>query len=241
MVQKTNLKLQIGEKLFDLNSMGKLQLGIFKSRPNRFIGIIEVEGKEKVCHIADTGRLKEILTKNRIILVSKNRPELKTDYKLIACKMEQMVLINTSIHSKIAYNAIEKGLFGFKPENIKKEVTIGNSRLDFLINNNRYVELKGSNLLVENTCKFPDAPTTRGKKHVDELIQLKKQGFHTTILIMSMRKCDKFTTHRERDPEFANSFDKAMELGVEFKGFKVKIDKTNNNVVYNGELQLEQS
>lgn len=238
MEMKKKFELKIGEELFDVNSMGKIVKGEFVSRPNRFIGIVKVDGKEKICHIADTGRLKEILTEGRELLLSKNRPELKTDYKLIACKMEHMVLINTSIHSIIAYNAILKGLFGFKPDNLKKEVTVGKSRLDFLINNNIYVELKGSNLLVDNTCKFPDAPTTRGKKHVEELIKLKEQGLNASILIMSMRNCETFIPHKERDPEFAKVFAKALAYGVEFKGFRVKVNYPENKVVYNGGLKL---
>ncbi len=237
--KKKQHKLQPFEPLFDLNSMGEIVKGTFISRPNRFIGRVSVNGEEKICHIADTGRLKEILTKGREVLLSKNRPELKTDYKLLGCKMEHMVLINTSIHSKITLNAIKKGLFGYIPKSIESEVKVGNSRLDFLIDKKLFIELKGSNLLDRNTCKFPDAPTVRGTKHIEELIKLKKSGYSAKILIISMRKCSYFLPHKERDINFANAFYKALKLGVEFQGFKVKIDETSNTVVYNGELSLK--
>jgi sugar fermentation stimulation protein A len=232
-------KLQQGEVLFDLNSMGEIVKGNFVSRPNRFIGKVTVQGEEKICHIADTGRLKEILTSGREVLLSKNRPSLKTDYKLLGCKMEHMVLINTSVHSKITLTAMKKGLLGYVPKSIATEIKVENSRLDFLIDKHMYVELKGSNLLIENTCKFPDAPTMRGTKHIEKLIKLKKSGFDAKILIISMRKCSYFSPYRERDENFANAFYKALKLGVEFQGFKVKINEQNNTVVFNGELKLK--
>ncbi|BBB33313.1 sugar fermentation stimulation protein A [Thermotomaculum hydrothermale] len=227
--------LKIGDTLFDLSQMGEIFHGKFIERKNRFIGIVEVEGKEYICHIADTGRLKEILTEGRDIILVKNPPTLKTDFKLIACKMEQWALINTSIHSKIARNAIEKGVLGFIPEKVKSEVKTGKSRLDFLVDN-IYIELKGSNLLIGDKCIFPDAPTVRGLKHLNELIELKKSGNEAGILIMALRDCNCFETNKELDPDFSLAFDKAIKHGVKFFGFKVKIK--NNKVVYNGQLNI---
>lgn len=238
MEMNLNSKLKVGDVLFDLNKMGEIVKGIFIERPNRFIGNVLVNGEEKICHISDTGRLKEILTEKREIILSKNPPHLKTDYKLIACLVEHYVLINTSIHSQIAKKAIEMGLLGFIPNSIQKEVKYGNSRLDFLIDNENYIELKGSNLLDGNTCKFPDAPTVRGKKHLDELIELKQKGFQSTILIVSMRECEYFIPFEKRDPEFAKTFKKALNCGVKFKGFKVKVNHPENKVVFNGYLKL---
>ncbi len=227
--------MKIGETLFDLSQMGEIVKGKFIERKNRFIGVVEVEGKEFICHIADTGRLKEILTKGRDILLSKNSPQLKTDFKLIACKMEQWALINTSIHSKIAKKAIAKGVLGFIPQSVRSEVKIGNSRLDFLVDD-LYLELKGSNLLIGEKCVFPDAPTTRGLKHLNELISLKKEGKKAGILIMALRDCNCFETNKRLDPDFSNTFENALNNGVKFFGFKVKIE--NNKIIYNGSLFL---
>ena len=105
-------------ELFDLNQLGELAYGKFVSRPNRFVGEILVDGKSATCHIADTGRLKEILTIGRRILVAKNPPHLKTDYRLIACEMDEWVLINTPIHTHIARAAIRKGVLGVKCEDL---------------------------------------------------------------------------------------------------------------------------
>ena len=226
-----------GEVLFNLSDLGEIYRGRFVERKNRFIGIVEVEGKEFVCHIADTGRLKEILIKGREVILSKNPPSLKTDFKLLACKMEQWALINTSVHSKIAEKAIKRGVLGFVPENVKREVKVGNSRLDFLVDN-IYLELKGSNLLIDNHCVFPDAPTSRGLKHLNELISLVENGKKAGILIMALRDCNYFRTNEKLDPEFSSAFKKALSKGVRFFGFRVKVSG-DYKVVYNGELFLK--
>ncbi len=201
-------------ELFDLNQLGELAYGEFVSRPNRFVGEILVDGKSATCHIADTGRLKEILTTGRRILVAKNPPHLKTDYRLIACEMDEWVLINTAIHTHVARAAIRKGVLGFIPEALKPEVKVGNSRLDFLVDNHLFVELKGTNLVLDSQCRFPDAPTTRGRRHLEELIQLKKNGKDAMILILSLRNCPCFVPNRDMDPVFADTFQKAMQSGV---------------------------
>ena len=213
-------------ELLNLNSLGKLEKAIFIERVNRFLGKILINGLEKSCYIADTGRLEEILIEGREILVVKNRESLKTDYTLITAKMrDELVLINTSLHSSIAYNAIKQGVLGFIPQTIKKEVKYKNSRFDYLVDNKTFVELKGCNLIKEDTCLFPNAPTVRGTKHLKELILAKKEGYNSIILIMAVRDCKYFLPNSEMDKEFANMFYKALENGVEFKAFKIRIDE----------------
>jgi len=225
-------------KLFDLKSLGEIEKGIFIERPNRFVGICKIKNEKKVCHIADPGRLKEILTNGRQILAVKNKPEMKTEYKIIAAKMEDgWILLNTSFHSKIALNAIKAGVLGFIPEKVKAEVKFGESRLDYLIDEKVFVELKGSNLLIDKKCVFPDAPTKRGTRHINELIKAKEKGFEAVILIMGLRECKCFRTNKDLDPEFSSVFQEALEKGVKFVGFKIKIDK-DMNIVLNGKMEL---
>ncbi|WP_456402810.1 DNA/RNA nuclease SfsA [Persephonella sp.] len=225
-------------ELFDLNSFGNLTTGVFLERKNRFVGTVKVNNKIFTCHISDTGRLKEILNNGRKVLLAKNKESLKTDFKLVAAYMEDgWVLINTSVHSKIAYNAIKNGVLGFTPKIIKKEVPFGKSRIDFLVDNNHFIELKGSNLLIKDKCLFPDAPTERGKKHILELISSVKEGFKATILIMGLRNCRCFSPNKKLDPEFHNLFFKGLKSGVKFKGFKISIN-SNFKVIYSGEMKL---
>lgn len=227
-------------EIFDLNKIGKLEEGIFLERLNRFVGKIKVKDRIFSCHIADTGRLREILTEGRKIWIVKNRKGLKTDYKLVSAEMEnkEMVLVNTSIHSKIALNSIKKGVLGFIPDKIKSEFKFGNSRLDFLIDDNILVELKASNLLINNRCIFPDAPTERGVKHLNELLEAKKKGYKSIILIMGLRDCDCFLPNKNLDRIFSDTFFKVLSEGVKFAGFKIKINRENKKIYLNGKMNI---
>ncbi len=224
--------------LLDLSEkFGNLKEATFLQRKNRFVGECLLNGKIITCHIADTGRLKEILVKGRKVLISLNPPHLKTDSKLIAAEMEEgFILLNTSIHSLIGEAAIKQGVLGFVPKTLKKEATVGKSRIDFLIDGNHYVELKGCNLRKGNVCLFPDAPTERGRKHLEELIKLKEKGFHTSILLMILRDAEFFKPNEQTDPQFAETFYKALKKGVEFKAFRVKI--VDGKIVLNGTVKL---
>ncbi len=223
--------------LFDLKTLGRLTTGTLIKRQNRFLATALVEGEIKKVHIADTGRLEEILTPQRELLLLHNRPGLKTEYTLVASKMEEgWVLVNTRLHSPIAYRAIEKGVLGFIPKHIQKEVTFGKSRLDFQADE-AFVELKGCSLVQNGLCLFPNAPTTRGVKHLQELIQISQKGFLAYLLIMAVRHCRCFMPHPTRDEKFKETFYKALKSGVKFRGFFIRIDE-NLQVVWDGNLDL---
>lgn len=229
--------------LLNLNAHygGPLLRAKFLERLNRFVARIEYQGQEYSCHLAETGRLKEILVEGRDILVFKHDETKKTDFKLISVKMpDGWILLNTSIHSRIAAKAIERGVLGFVPENIRAEVSVGKSRLDFLLNNEIYLELKGSNLLVGNSCVFPDAPTSRGKRHVEELISLVEKGKRAIILIMTVRDAHYFRTNDDMDPAFAATFRNALQKGVEFKAFRARMEEINGEwlVLQDREVEL---
>lgn len=226
--------------LFDLNSLGVLKEGIFLERINRFVGKVEIDNGVSTVHIADTGRLKEILTTGRKVFLVKNREGLKTDYKLVLADMgfEDYVLVNTSLHSKIGLEAIKRGVLGFIPESIKPEVKYKSSRFDYLVNDNIFVELKASNLLIGNKCVFPDAPTKRGVKHLLELKDAVDNGFRGIILIMGLRNCECFYPNTNLDKEFSDTFFKVLKDNVEFRGFKVKIDSKTKKVVLDGKFNV---
>jgi sugar fermentation stimulation protein A len=224
-------------KLFDLKTLGELSTGRLKSRQNRFLALADVDGREAKVHIPDTGRLEEILTPGRELLLLKNRPGLKTHCTLIAAKMEEgWVLINTRLHIPIAKAALQKGLLGFRPQRIETEVTFGESRIDFLADDT-YIELKGCSLVQDGVCLFPNAPTTRGVKHIRDLIAAKEAGYNAAVLILGLRRCQCFAPHPSRDENFKKIFDEAMARGVQFMGFFIKIDQ-NLEICYDGSLKL---
>ncbi len=227
--------------LLENKHFGKLIYGNFIERLNRFVGLCKVGNEIEKCHIADTGRLKEILVKGKDILLMENKNTNKTKYKLLAVKMEEgFILVNTSYHSKIGQRLIENGFLGFKPKKIKREVRYNNSRIDFLIDDKVFVELKGCNLKIDDNCIFPDAPTERGLKHLKNLIQLKKESFESAIMVIAFRDCNKFLPNFDTDKKFSEYFIKAIEKDVKFYGFKVKFDN-EFNIVYNGKILISEA
>jgi len=205
-------------------------------RPNRFVALARVGEKQIRVHVADTGRLEEILTPGRRLLLLRNRSGMRTDYTLLAAWMEEgWVLINTRLHAPIARRAIREGVLGWVPRSLRSEVRYGSSRLDYRADD-CFVELKGCSLVLENRCLFPNAPTTRGTRHLEELIAARREGYRACILLMGLRSCHCFSPHPDRDPVFRETFARALNAGVLFRGFFVRID--GFRVLYDGVLNL---
>ncbi|MCX7760040.1 MAG: DNA/RNA nuclease SfsA [Hydrogenothermaceae bacterium] len=208
--------------------------GRFIKRLNRFVGLVDVGGRLVKVHISDTGRLKEILTEGREIYITLSK-NLKTDGKLLFAKMEDgFILLNTSYHSKIAYNLLKSM---FPNLSVKPEYRYNESRIDFLVNDEYLVEVKGCNLLVDNLCLFPDAPTERGVKHLHHLIKSKKEGYKPILLILAFRDCDCFFPNLKTDKMFFEAFKMAIKEGVECRIFKLKVDE-DFNIIVDREIDL---
>jgi len=146
-----------------------LKSGIFLTRPNRFVSEILYKNKVELAHIHDPGRLNELLIKGREILFTNSSGKLKYYVKAVKSE-EKWILIDTSLHSKIAMK-----LFSYMSEfsnvkEIKKEVPIGKSRIDFVLDG-MPLEVKGVTLVKKELALFPDAPTERGTRHVQEIIE----------------------------------------------------------------------
>ncbi|MHA1933139.1 MAG: DNA/RNA nuclease SfsA, partial [Promethearchaeota archaeon] len=172
-----------------------LMSGIFQERPNRFAGIINYKGKYETAHIHDPGRLEELLTKGAEVLFTHSQGKLKYYIKAVK-KEEEWILINSALHSKFALK-----IFNYLPEfsnvkEIKNEVRFGKSRIDFTLDGVP-LEVKGCSLVVDGLALFPDAPTERGTRHVEEII--KNKGI---ILILILCKARKFSQNKETDPKF---------------------------------------
>lgn len=198
--------------------------GVFIDRPNRFLGVVDINGERVKVHIHDPGRLKEILYPgNRVLLryaLSKNR---KTRWDLLAGKVNsQWVLIHSGFHRKLAekiFSIPEISPFKDVAE-IRAEVSYNKSRLDFLITTYSreriWIEVKGCTLAKNGIALFPDAPTTRGKRHIEELIQLREEGERAAVIVLVFRRdVNCFAPNCETDPEFCRTFLKGIERGVE--------------------------
>ena len=217
--------------LFNLKEhFGRLVPATFVNRLNRFVVVAQVNGELRTAHLSDTGRLSELLTPSSPLLLAPN-PKGKLDYKVVAVKKAgQWVLINTQVHPKIAQRLIEEGYLGFRPKEVRREVKAGKSRIDFLIDGHFYLEVKGCNLAVSGKCLFPDAPTERGRKHLEELIELKKRGYRAGVLFLAFRECAELLPNSKTDPAFAEAFKRAKSEGVEFFAFNLSLNPVSGEV-----------
>jgi sugar fermentation stimulation protein A len=204
--------------------------GIFKERPNRFLGIVDIISDSKIekyseeVHIHDPGRLRELLYPgNQILLKRATNPERKTRWDIIAARAEeQWVLIHSGYHRAITENILQnKSLCPFgKLNSIKAEVPFGHSRLDFLLTTNNdtnmLVEVKGCTLTRDGIALFPDAPTERGTRHIETLMNAKVNGYSTALIVLVFRQDSKcFMPNSDTDPKFTSMFKTAVLSGLE--------------------------
>jgi len=221
---------------------------IFLERLNRFVGLVQLKDGDfsgEKAHIHDPGRLEELLFEsNEVLLRKARRAGRKTRWDLIAAKYEdQFVLVNSGIHRRISEKIISNpdiSPFG-EVKQIKAEVRRGSSRLDFYIttknNESIWIEVKGCTLAVDGKALFPDAPTARGKKHLDELIQVRKAGERAAIVILIFRQdAECFGPNWTTDPDFSKVFELAVSKGVEV--YPLSIGFYKEVLTYSGRLPL---
>ncbi|MHA1986745.1 MAG: DNA/RNA nuclease SfsA [Promethearchaeota archaeon] len=206
-----------------------LMKGIFISRPNRFVGEIRYKGNMETAHIHDPGRLKELLIEGVEVLFTHSRGKLKYYIKAVKADHE-WVLIDSALHSKIALK-----VFNYLPElsrvkEIKKEVPLGKSRIDFTLDGVP-LEVKGCSLVVDGLALFPDAPTERGTRHVEEII--KHDGI---ILFLILRKAREFAPNKGTDPRFSGKLIEARNKGIKIIAVQISFD--GKTIYYNGKIPL---
>ena len=210
--------------------------GKFKSRPNRFIAIVEIDGAEEICHVKNTGRCKELLVKDTVVYLSKSdNPNRKTKYDLIAVEKGNLLInMDSQVVNGVCCEYIPKM---FKDiVRIKPECKYENSRFDFFVETKTekiFIECKGVTLEENGVALFPDAPTERGRKHLKELQNAVKNGYATyVVFIIQMKGVTRFEPNVKTHREFSEELKSAKENGVNILAFdcivtedEIKIDK----------------
>ena len=195
-----------------------VRTGRFLSRPNRFIAHVDVDGIDTVCHVKNTGRCKELLTPNcTVILEQADNPTRKTPYDLIAVyKGERLINMDSQAPNAVAADYLAHR---FPTATIRREVTYGDSRFDFHIQDGDeqwFVEVKGCTLEIDNVGYFPDAPTERGVKHIRHLIRATEEGYRAAILfIIQMEGVAAIRPNDTTHPAFGETLREAAAKGVE--------------------------
>ena len=192
----------------------------FRNHPNRFIANVELDGTEETVHVKNTGRCKELLIPGReVILEESSNPGRKTRYDLICVnKNGRWINMDSQIPNKAAKEWICGGGLFPEPVEVKTEKKYGNSRFDLYVESERrkaFVEVKGVTLEEKNVVRFPDAPTQRGIKHMEELIRCMQDGYEAYVLfVIQMKDVKRFEPNWRTHREFGETLCKAAKAGV---------------------------
>ena len=198
----------------------KVTEGTFLNRPNRFIAEVAIGGELERVHVKNTGRCRELLVPGcRCYLSDSENPQRKTRYDLIAVqKGELLINMDSQVVNFLVEDYLKKGTLFSKEALIRREVTYGNSRFDFYIEDGSrkiFLEVKGVTLENEGIASFPDAPTERGVKHLKELIAASKEGFETYVFfVIQMKSVKLFTPNDVTHPAFGETLRRASKEGV---------------------------
>lgn len=197
--------------------------GKFLERPNRFIAICEIDGKEEICHVKNTGRCRELLVKGATVYLEKSpNPNRKTQFDLVTVqKNGKLINMDSQIPNYIVVESLSKIFDNIKY--VKQEYKYGNSRFDIYVeteNDKIFVEVKGVTLENDGVVRFPDAPTLRGIKHLKELQKAITEGYRTCVVfLIQMDNVKYFEPNYDTHPEFAKALEEARSNGVEIYAF----------------------
>ena len=200
---------------------GKILPARFLSRPNRFVARVEAEGEELVCHVKNTGRCRELLVPGATVWLKESpNPSRKTKFDLIAVeKWDRLINMDAQAPNKVFGEWAAAGGFREGLTLLRPETTYGSSRFDFYWESSKsrgFVEVKGVTLEEDGVVRFPDAPTLRGVKHLDELAKAREAGYEAAVcFVIQMENVRWFAPNDETHPEFGQALRRAAQAGVE--------------------------
>lgn len=198
-----------------------IQRGVFLARPNRFVAHVELAGEQVVCHVKNTGRCRELLIPGAAVyLEASDNPARKTRYDLVAVEKGAR-LINMDAQAPNKVFGEWAGAGGFRPELslLRPETTFGHSRFDFYWESSDargFVEVKGVTLEENGVVRFPDAPTQRGVRHLEELMAARAAGYQAAVcFVIQMEGVTGFRPNDTTHPQFGAALRRAAQAGVE--------------------------
>lgn len=215
---------------------GKIVEGKFIERLNRFVAVCSIDGQEVHCHVKNTGRCKEILVEGvQCFLEESENPGRKYKYSLVTLKKgEKLINIDSQAPNKAAMEFLSQGRLYSDIENLRAEKTYGNSRFDFYFEHGgrkAYLEVKGVTLERDGAVFFPDAPTERGTKHLNELCECIKDGYEAYVLfVVQMKGVSHFSPNSVTDPDFSAALKRASDCGVKILCYDCVVTENEMNI-----------
>lgn len=209
----------------------ELLWGEFRARPNRFTLVVALSGGEVRAHLPNPGRLAELLSPGRRILLRPASQKRKTPFTAVGVDLGSfLVSLDSTLPNRMFPRFLAQGalpeLSGFRI--VAKEPRLGRGRADFLLVRNEkrlWVEVKSVTCVEEGVALFPDAPTVRGRRHLLELAEVARSGERALILFVVQRPdAERFGPHARIDPSFAQAFCQALAQGVQARALVCSFD-----------------
>ena len=219
----------------------------FCDRPNRFIAHVKINGVMETVHVKNTGRCRELLVPGYpVILEKSDNPARKTAYDLISvCKEGRWINMDSQAPNEAAAEWIQGG--GLFPEEVSvyRERKYGNSRFDIYVESperKAFIEVKGVTLEENNIVRFPDAPTERGLKHVEELAECMQDGYEAYLLfVIQLKDVRKFQPNWNTHHRFGDALKAARETGVRILAMDCMIGEDFMRIQDPVEVDLEET
>ena len=193
----------------------------FLERPNRFIAYVELMGERTKVHVKNTGRCRELLTDHTKVYLEKNDSEKRaTAYDLVAVeKKDRLVNMDSNAPNQVVGEWLLAGGLYEDVSLVRPEKTFGNSRFDFYVESGSgrkaFIEVKGVTLERDDVAAFPDAPSERALKHVEELIEASRQGYEAYLLFVVQMKGIRYVEPNwDTQPAFGEALKRARNAGV---------------------------
>tara|TARA_X000000950_G_scaffold120207_1_gene150656 strand:- start:695 stop:1390 length:696 start_codon:yes stop_codon:yes gene_type:complete len=229
-----------------MNFKNKLISGLLIKRYKRFFVDIKIKNQIITAHCPNTGSMYGLLNEgNKVWISESNNPNRKLKYTLEIIEVNKaMVGVNTHSSNKIVEHALQNNLIDEFNDilEIKPETKFGlNTRFDFLVLNKKskaFIEVKNVTLLrKKELAEFPDAVTTRGLKHINELLKAVRKNYKIYILYLVQRNdCKSFTIAKDIDPDYANALVKAVKNKLNILCYDCKFSskgiKLNNKIKF---------
>lgn len=200
---------------------------LFIERPNRFIAYAKVNDKSVVCHVKNTGRCKELLLPGTSVILQHHpdaaKTKRKTEYSLIGVYKKTssgvcLINMDSQAPNEAAWEWLKSSAASLNITNLCREVRFGSSRFDLAFHQKGrpvFMEVKGVTLEENGIARFPDAPTLRGVKHLQELEEAVKEGYACCLLfVIAMKGIRYFEPNQITHPEFGEALAHAAAHGV---------------------------
>ena len=223
----------------------RIQKAFFIERPNRFIAYAQLNGQKETIHVKNTGRCAELLVPGAPVYIQESaNPARKTKWDLMAVEKDsRLINMDSQIPNRVVREWIEEGNLFPEVSLVRPETTYGNSRFDLYVEAGErrvFIEVKGVTLEENGVCRFPDAPSERAVKHLEELIRAKKEGYETYVFfVIQMKDVRYFTPNIMTHPAFAEALKRAKAAGVNLLAYDCEVTPDSISICEPVDIVLE--